>query len=256
MFLAIDVGNTNVVFALLSNEGELQTSWRLSTDTMRTADEYSVLFDKLLEPKSLNKNDVTAGAIACVVPQHLYELKQFCRDYLGFDPLIVSGEAPSVLTIDLKNPEEVGADRIVNTLAAINRYEGAAIIIDFGTATTFDVVTEDRRYIGGAIAPGIGLSIDALHKAAAKLPEIAITKPESAIGKNTVEAMQSGVYYGYKGVIEQIIASIKAENEASYSVIATGGLASLFAEATDVIDAVEPDLTIYGIFDYYQAMKA
>ena len=247
MLLAIDVGNTNIVFAALDND-EIIGQWRLSTDARTTADEYAVLLKELIALKSLSFSDINEVIISTVVPQNLFELKKLSRTYFDVDPKVIGENGiKAPIKIDMDKPSEIGADRLVNAYAAYQKYQRALIIIDFGTATTFDVVNKDGCYIGGLIAPGINLSLDALHRAAAKLPEIAIKKPSSAIGKNTISAMQAGVYFGYAGLIEGIISKVKQEYAQDMYVIATGGLAELFADATEIINEIQPDLTINGL---------
>lgn len=249
MLLAIDAGNTNVVFALLSDAGVRQR-WRISTVGNRTADEYMVWLNQLMQLENLSPSIITGAIIATVVPQTLFPLQLLCRRYFKCEPLVVG--APGVdLGIAVK-AQDVGADRLVNAVAAHDIYGGAMVILDFGTATTFDVVDEEGAYIGGVISPGINLSLEALHMAAAKLPRIAVERPQQVIGRSTVPAMQSGVYWGYVGLIEGIVSRIKAEYGAPMKVIATGGLATMFNDATDVIEAVDQELTIKGLFKIYQ----
>lgn len=247
MLLAIDSGNTNIVFAVYDGETR-KGEWRSATNPNRTADEYAVWLTQLMALDGLTRSDVDAAILANVVPAADFSLKSLCRRYFACEPLIVG--APDVdLGIDalVDNPEEVGADRLVNAVGAHNRYPGALIVIDFGTATTFDVIDDAGNYCGGAIAPGINLSLDALDAAAAKLPRVAIHRPSRVIGKGTVTAMQSGIYWGYVALIEGLVARIRAEFGATMTVIATGGLAPLFAEATDVIQALDDDLTLRGL---------
>lgn len=252
MLLAIDVGNTNIVFAVFSGD-DLEGKWRLSTDTSRTSDEYAVVFRDLLQLNGINFSDIKNIIISSVVPQHTFEIKNFCNDYFSCKPMVIGEKGVKVgMDIDVDRASEVGADRLVNAVSAYKTYKKAAIIIDFGTATTFDVINKKGAYIGGLIAPGINLSLDALHAAAAKLPEIAIKKPSKVIGKSTVSAMQSGIYFGYKGLIEGIIANIRSEIEEEMITIATGGLAPLFAESTDSIEHLEPNLTINGLNEIYK----
>ncbi len=250
MLLAIDVGNTNIVFALCEGEA-IRWKWRISTDGQRTADEYGVWLHQLMEIAGAERSDVRAAIIASVVPQTLFNLVGLCRHYFSVEPKVIG--APGVdfgMEIALRNPAEVGADRIVNAVAAHAIWPGALIIVDFGTATTFDVVSAAGRYEGGAIAPGINLSMDALYRAAAKLPRIAVEPPPGelgVIGKGTVHAMQSGVFWGYIGLIEGLVARMAAEMAAKVTVIATGGLAPLFSRHTKSIDHVDGDLTIKGL---------
>ncbi|MFN7174331.1 MAG: type III pantothenate kinase [Thermaurantiacus tibetensis] len=250
MLLAIDVGNTNIVFALCEG-AEIRHRWRISTDAARTADEYGVWLHQLMAMNDVPRATVTHAIIASVVPQTLFNLRGLARKYFGVEPLVAG--APGFawgLPIRLPNPAEVGADRLVNAVAAHAEHDGPLVVIDFGTATTFDVVAADGGYEGGVIAPGINLSMDALYRAAARLPRIAVEPPpegQGAIGKGTVHAMQSGVFWGYVGLIEGLVERITREIGAPATVIATGGLAPLFGRHTGAIHAVDPDLTIKGL---------
>ena len=252
MLLAIDSGNTNIVFAVYDGD-ERRGEWRSSSDAKRTADEYGVWLNQLMALDGLRTQDIDAGIIANVVPETLFSLKTLCRKYFACDPLIV-GEPGVELGIDilLDAPDEVGADRLVNAVAAHHRFGGPLIIIDFGTATTFDIVDEDGNYFGGVIAPGINLSLDALHAAAAQLPRVAVQRPERVIGKQTVSAMMSGVYWGYIGLIEGLVARIGDDFGAPMKVVATGGLAPLFAEGTDAIEELDLELTLRGLAEIHR----
>ncbi len=247
MLLAIDAGNTNIVFAVHDGQ-ETRAEWRAVTETSRTADEYAVLLSPLLNIAGLSFSDFDAAIIATVVPSALFDLRRFCRLYLKCEPLVV-GDADVELGIkvNVERPSAVGADRLVNAIAAHERYKGALIIVDFGTATTFDIVTEDGDYEGGVIAPGVNISAEALHQAAAMLPRVAIQRTQNVIGKDTVPAMQSGLYWGYMGLLEGLIARIKEEYGKPMTVIGTGGLATPFFRQTNVIDHLDPDLTIRGL---------
>jgi len=250
MLLAIDAGNTNVVFAVLEGR-EIRARWRIATDPRRTADEYAVWLHQLLALEGYDKAAIDAVIVATVVPRALHNLQVLASKYFGVEAM-VAGKAPASygIAIDLTEPESVGADRVVNAIAAHERYEGDLIVIDFGTATTFDVVDYSGTYKGGVIAPGINLSLDALVAAAAKLPRIAIEAPEanaSVIGRSTEEAMHSGIYWGYVAMIEGLVTRMIREIGRSTTVIATGGLASLFQKNSQVFDAIEPDLTIQGL---------
>ncbi|HVI52265.1 MAG TPA: type III pantothenate kinase [Candidatus Sulfotelmatobacter sp.] len=252
MLLAIDSGNTNIVFALFDGD-KVRGEWRSSTDTNRTADEFGVWLTQLMAMEGLNRDDVDACIIASVVPAVVFALKTLCRRYFGCEALVVGDEGVKLgIAIDLDRPEEVGADRLVNAVAAHKYYQGALIVIDFGTATTFDVVDGDGTYCGGAIAPGINLSLEALHMAAAKLPRVAIGRPRTVIGKATVPAMRSGIFWGYCGLIEGLVSRIKKEFGAPMTVLATGGLAPLFMEAIDVIQHLDPDLTLRGLLEIHR----
>ena len=252
MLLAIDAGNTNTVFAVFSKD-KLLGQWRMATDTRRTADEYGVWLLQLMLRAGINPEMVKAAIMSSVVPQATFALRMLARNYFHTELLIV-GEPDVKLGIEarMERPGEVGADRLVNAVAAWDKYKEALIIVDFGTATTFDVVEEKGVYIGGVIAPGVNLSLETLHRAAAKLPNVAIEKPARVIGKDTVSAMQSGIYFGYVGLIEGIVKRITQEYGGNMRVIATGGLAPLFAKATASIHALEADLIIEGLRLVYE----
>ncbi|WP_395612679.1 type III pantothenate kinase [Allosphingosinicella sp.] len=249
MLLAIDAGNTNLVFALVA-DGEIRARWRIATDPRRTADEYAVWLHQLLALEGYSKADVGAVIIGTVVPRALHNLEVLASKYFGVTPL-VAGEAPVEwgIALDVAEPKSVGADRVLNTIAAHAAHPGDLIVIDFGTATTFDVVDYSGAYKGGIIAPGINLSLDALVNAAAKLPRVAIEAPESrsVIGRTTEEQMHIGIYWGYIAMMEGLVARLKAEIGRPVKVIATGGLAALFDQHTAIFDALESDLTIQGL---------
>ncbi len=252
MLLAIDCGNTNIVFALFEGDA-IRGQWRASSKSDRTADEVGVWLAQLLEMEGIDRQVVRAAIIASVVPSAVFGLQLLCRRFFGCDALIV-GE-PDVrlgLHILMDQPQEVGADRLVNAVAGHITYPGPLTIIDFGTATTFDMVDGNGSYCGGAIAPGMYQSLAALHMAAAQLPLVAIGRPERVIGTSTVSAMKSGVFWGYVGMIEGLVARIDKEFGGSTTVIATGGLASLFKETTDVIHYHAPDLTMRGLLEIYR----
>lgn len=256
MLLAIDVGNTNIVFAVYDGE-DIRCQWRTVTQPTRTADEYAVLLKSLMELNGLGFSDFDGAIIATVVPAALFDLRQLCRLYFKLDPLVIGDPAVKLgLKILTKRPESVGADRLVNAVAAHALYGGPAIVVDFGTATTFDIVGANGDYEGGIISPGINLSAEALHKAAAALPRVAVVRTLSVIGKDTVPAMQSGLYWGYVGLIEGIVARVKAEVGEPMTVIATGGLGRVFYRQTPVIDHYDPDLTIRGLIQLYARNKA
>lgn len=247
MLLAIDAGNTNVVFAV-HDGAEWRGRWRIATDPNRTSDEYAVWLLALMQHAGLRPADVQRCVIGTVVPVALYNLRRLCRDWFGTEPLIARSILDWGFQIKVDQPQEVGADRLLNALAAHHHYRGPLIVIDFGTATTFDVVDESGAYLGGVIAPGINLSVEALHRAAARLPRIGIGRPQAAIGRNTVSAMQSGIFWGYVGMIEGIVTRIRAEVEMPrMKVIATGGLAPLLAEGTTLIERIDPDITLEGL---------
>jgi len=247
MLLTIDSGNTNIVFALYDGDRQCGV-WRRANDHRRTADEYGVWLLQLMALAKLHPEDVDAAIIATVVPDTLFSLRELCKSYFQIEAVVV-GEAGVELGIEAKVdlPESVGADRLVNAVAASETYGGPLIILDFGTATTFDVVGENGDYLGGVIAPGVNLSIEALHRAAAMLPRVSVEKPPAVIGTRTTTAMQSGIYWGYLGLIEGLVGRIRDEFGADIRVIATGGLAPLFETATDVISVVDGDLTLRGL---------
>src|ERR1700743_750956 len=249
MLLCIDAGNTNIVFAV-HDGNETRAEWRSVTETTKTADEYAVLLGQLLSLQGLSFADIDAAIIATVVPAALFDLPRLCRKYLKCEPLIV-GDPDVDLGIKV-HAEGAGADRLVNTVAAHERYKGALIVIDFGTATTFDVVSASGDYEGGIIAPGANVSAEALHQAAAMLPRVAVQRTQKVIGHATVPAMQSGLYWGYIGLLEGLISRIKEEFGAPMTVIGTGGLATAFHRQTTVIDHLDPDLTIRGLIMIYQ----
>ena len=258
MLLAIDAGNTNVVFALVDGGG-IRARWRIATEARRTADEYVVWLNQLLELEGLSRGDVSAVIIGTVVPRALHNLEVLAKKYFGVEPLVAGqgrGEWPIALDVD--EPHNVGADRALNAIAGHARHPGDLIIIDFGTATTFDVVDFSGAYKGGIIAPGINLSLDALVAAAAKLPRIAIEAPDdtSVIGRTTESQMLTGIYWGYVAMIEGLVARLKAEVGRPVTVIASGGLAPLFERHGKLFDAVEPDLTIQGLSLLHEQVTA
>jgi type III pantothenate kinase len=255
MLLAVDVGNTNTVFALYEDRSALG-QWRIATNRDRTGDEYAAVLIQLMALSGIRPTDVDACAIASVVPQAVHPLRRMARAYFRCEALVVGEDLSVDIPIHILNPREVGADRLVNAVAAHGRYPGALIVLDFGTATTFDVVDPDGGYHGGVIAPGINLSLEALHRAAAKLPRIAVERPPRVIGNGTVAAMQSGVYFGYVALIEGLVHRIRAEYGAPMTTIATGGLAPLFAGATDCIEHVDPDLTMAGLVELHHRHSA
>ena len=246
MLLLIDAGNTNVVFAVHDGH-EYRGVWRIATDPQRTSDEYAVWLFGLFQLTGIDRAAVKAAVIGTVVPVALYNLRRLVRDWFALEPLVARPALKWGFDIRMDRPEEVGADRLLNALAAQHAYGGPLVVVDFGTATTFDVVDSDGAYIGGVIAPGINLSIEALHRAAARLPRIGIGRPKSVIGRGTIPAMQSGIYWGYVAMVEGLVARISAEYGRPLKVIATGGLASLLAEGATVIRHIDPDLTLDGL---------
>ncbi|HTZ70997.1 MAG TPA: type III pantothenate kinase [Acetobacteraceae bacterium] len=246
MKLVIDAGNTNVVFAV--HDGSRWAGiWRIATEPQRTSDEYAVWLLTLLTHAKLTPDLVSEAVIGTVVPAALYHLRRLVREWFEVEPLVARSNLDWGFEIRVDAPAEVGADRLLNALAAYHLFQQALVVIDFGTATTFDVVAEDGAYLGGAIAPGINLSIEALHQAAARLPRIGIGRPQAVIGRGTVPAMQSGIYWGYVGLIEGLVTRIRREMNQPLKVVATGGLAPLFSEGTEIIDRIEPDLTLDGL---------
>ncbi len=254
MLLAIDVGNTNIVFAAYKEE-KLIGSWRLHTENARSVDEYAVFLKQALDLGGVKFKDFKDVIISSVVPETNFHLCGLCEKYMNRAPVFVTKDNVGI-EIDLERPEDVGADRLVNALAVKVHYSVPAIVIDFGTATTFDVIDARGAYAGGVIAPGINLSMNALHQAASKLPKISVAKPEKVIGKSTVQAMQAGVYFGYQCLIEGIVRHIRAElGRDDVLVLATGGLADLFAEGSDVIDQVDHELTLKGLYEIHKGLK-
>ena len=255
MLLAIDTGNTNTLFAIHDGKG-WAVEWRIATDAARTADEYAVWFHQLMEMQELKFSDIEACVISTVVPQSLFNMRNLARRHLKVEPIIIGDEGVKIgIGVRTDNPKEVGADRLVTALGAVQKYKGNLIIIDSGTATTFDVISEDGYFEGGIIAPGINLSVRALHEAAAQLPRIAIVKPNKVVGKNTVEAMQSGIFWGYIGLIDGLVRNIQEEDGRDFTVIGTGGVASLFQGASATIEHYDSDLTIDGLYEIWRLNK-
>jgi len=251
MVLVFDVGNTNIVVGVY-HRNELITHWRIRTDTLRTADEYGVMLNSLFHYHDLSMRSVTAVVISSVVPPLMMEMENMSERYFGCKPLVVGPGIKTGLPIKYDNPREVGADRVVNAVAALNKYGSPLIIVDFGTATTFCVVNEHGEYLGGAIAPGVRISTEALVNRASKLPRVELTVPRSVIGKNTVMSMQVGIVYGFVGQVEGIINRMKKEIHGQPTVVATGGLASIIAGETDCIDVVDEFLTLEGLHMIYE----
>jgi type III pantothenate kinase len=246
MLLAIDCGNTNTVFSIWTGSRFLAT-WRIATDHRRTADEYFVWLSSLMA-MTRTEAQIDAAIISSTVPRVVFNLRVLCSRYFDCRPLVVGKpECHLPVAPRVDQGTTVGPDRLVNTVAGFDRHGGDLIVVDFGTATTFDVVDTDGAYVGGVIAPGVNLSLEALHMAAAALPNVDITKPARAIGTNTVACMQSGVYWGYVGLVEGIVREVRRERDRPTKVIATGGLASLFAQGTDLFHSIEDDLTMHGL---------
>lgn len=255
MLLVVDVGNTNIVLGVYDNK-KLIGHWRISTDRVRTTDEYGVLIMNLFfHDRIVNVSDIEAIIISSVVPPLMPTLERVCLRYFNVKPIIVGPGTKTGMAIKYDNPREVGADRIVNAVAAYDKYGGPLIVIDFGTATTYCAILANGDYIGGAIAPGVQISAEALFQRAAKLPRIEVRNPGHVICRNTETSMQSGVLFGYVGQVEGIVARMKAELKADAKVIATGGLAQLINAETDVIDHIEPMLTLEGLQLLYERNK-
>ncbi|MET3730384.1 MAG: type III pantothenate kinase [Bacillota bacterium] len=254
MIFVFDVGNTNIVLGLYEND-ELKHHWRIHTSREKTEDEYGMLILDLFRHVNIHKEQIEGIIISSVVPPIMFALERMCVKYFNQRPLVVGPGIKTGLNIKYENPREVGADRIVNAVAAIHEYDAPLIIVDFGTATTYCYINENKQYMGGAIAPGINISTEALYTKAAKLPRIEIAKPEGVIGKNTVNAMQAGILYGYVGQVEGIVKRMKEQSEVEPKVIATGGLANLIAAESNVIDHVDPFLTLKGLLLIYDKNK-
>jgi len=251
MLLAIEQGNTNTLFAVHDGERWI-AQWRSATHSSRTADEYAVWLSQLLGMAGLRFEVFDGCIVSSVVPQSIFNLRNLARRYLKVEPLVIGENAELGIAVRIDKPSEAGADRLVNAIGAHVAYPGDLIVIDSGTATTFDIIGADGGFDGGVIAPGINLSMEALHQAAAKLPRVAIQKPQQVIGRDTVVAMQSGVFWGYIGLIEGLVARIKAEWDRPMTVIGTGGVASLFHGATMAIDKFDADLTIRGLLEIWR----
>jgi type III pantothenate kinase len=255
MLLAIEQGNTNSLFAIHDGANWI-ARWRSATEATRTADEYAVWLSQLMAMQKIELGQLKSCVISSVVPQSIFNLRNLSRRYLGVEPLIVGENTELGIQVRTLKPSEVGSDRLVNALGALGVYSGPLIIIDSGTATTLDVIGRDGAFEGGAIAPGVHLSMEALHAAAAKLPRIALERPSLVVGNDTVSAMQSGIFWGHVALIEGMIARIKAERNELMTVVATGGVASLFNGATTAIDHFDPDLTIRGLLEIYRRNAA
>ena len=246
MIFVFDIGNTNTVLGVFDGEC-LRNHWRIETNRNRTEDEYGMVIKSLFNHEGLTFSEIDGIVISSVVPPIMFALEKMCEKYFNLKPLIVGPGTKTGLNIKYENPREVGADRIVNAVAAIHVYGGPLIIVDFGTATTYCYVNELKQYMGGAIAPGINISTEALFSNAAKLPRIEITAPDGVIGKNTVSAMQAGIVYGYVGQVEGIVKRMKAQSHKEPKVIATGGFAHLISQESNVFDVIDPFLTLKGL---------
>ncbi len=254
MLLAIDIGNTNTVFAAYEERDcdfMLVDSWRCITEARRSADEYAVFINNLFALAEIKLSDIHHIIVSSVVPHVNFHVRMFCKNYLGHDPLFVDHKIANI-EIALPKPDEIGADRLVNAIGLKAHYDVPAIVIDFGTATTFDVIDAQGRYAGGVIAPGINLSLNALQNAAARLPNISIEKPDRVVGVDTVGAMRSGMYWGYMSLIEGMIGHIRNEINNDPYVLATGGLAPLFAKDLNLINTVDDMLTLKGLIEIYK----
>lgn len=251
MLLAIDIGNTSIAFGVYKR-AELTAHFRMETVKDREGDEYAASLKSILSSKRIVLSDIKDGIISCVVPPLLETMQEACMECFGVKPLVVGEDIDAGIPILYDNPEEVGADRIVNAVAGYEKYRQALIIIDFGTATTFDCVSEKGEYLGGAISPGIAISADALFQRTSKLPRVDIVKPPAVIGKNTVASMQSGLFFGYASLVEGMVKRIQGEMKEPAKVIATGGLAHLISHEAKVIEHVEPFLTLEGLRLIYE----
>ena len=246
MLLVVDAGNTNIVFGV--HDGSVWRGiWRIGTDTRRTSDEYAVWLLALFGLAGLDRARIDGAVIGTVVPPALYHLRRLCRDWFALEPLIAAITLDWGFSIKMDTPAEVGVDRLLDGLAAHQKYGGPLMVVDFGTATTFNVIDEGGNYCGGAIAPGINLSVEALHTAAARLPRVSVGRPQAVIGRNTVVAMRSGIFWGYIGLIEGLARRIMTEFGAPMKVVATGGLAPLFSEGTQIFERIDPELTLDGL---------
>lgn len=255
MILVLDIGNTNIVLGVF-DQAQLKHHWRMETHRHKTEDEYGIQIKAFLRDADLMVSDIDGIIMSSVVPPIMFSLERMCQKYFYLKPLIVGPGIKTGLNIKYDNPREVGADRIVNAVAAIQDYGCPLIIVDFGTATTYCYIDEKQQYMGGAIAPGIAISTEALYNRASKLPRIEIARPDNVVGKNTVSAMQAGIVYGYVGQAEGIVGRMKAQSKEKPTVIATGGLASLIAKESAVIDKVDPFLTLKGLYYIYKRNQA
>jgi len=251
MILVLDTGNTNIVLGVYHNHKLIQ-HWRMETDRYKTEDEYGMQIKALFNHAGIEFSQIDGIIISSVVPTIMFSLERMCQKYFGMKPLVVGPGVKTGLNIKYENPREVGADRIVNAVAAIEEYGPPLIVVDFGTATTYCYINEKGDYMGGAIAPGIGISTEALFARASKLPRVELTQPDNVVGKNTISAMQAGIVYGYVGQVEGIVSRMKAQSKQPPTVIATGGLASLIAAESTVIDTIDPYLTLKGLYLIYE----
>lgn len=251
MLLAVDVGNTNMILGVYMGR-ELKVSWRISTNREQTGDEYGIIFKNLFAQASIDDGLLTGMIVSSVVPPLMFSLEEMAKRYFRLDPLVVGPGMKTGLNIKIDNPREVGADRIVNAVAGIELYGGPLIIVDFGTATTFDAISKSGEYLGGAIAPGISISTEALFQRAAKLPRVELVKPKRIIGRDTISSMQSGIIYGFIGQVDGIVKRMIQEFPEKPKVVATGGLASLLAADSETLEIVNPLLTLEGLLIIYE----
>jgi len=254
MLLVIDIGNTNIVFGVYRDD-TLVNHWRLSTVIQKTVDEYAILINSLLYIEKIRLSEIDSVIISCVVPPLLIPFEIVCRKFMGIIPIVVEPGIKTGMPILYENPQEVGADRIVNAVAGYEKYKKSLIIVDFGTATTFDYITSRGEYAGGAIAPGMMISLEALFERASKLPRVELLRPKSLVGKNTVHAMQAGITYGYASLVDGIVTKMKEEVKTDPYVIATGGLSSLIFKQATTIDEVDEFLTLRGLKMLYERNK-
>ncbi len=255
MLLAVNANNTNIKLALYRDRSQV-VSWRIATVSDRTADEYAMLWQQLLESRGYRFADVTGVAISCVVPPLVETLRRLCREYLHLAPIEVGPGIRTGMRILYDDPRDVGADRIANAIAVYERFGGPAIVVDLGTATTFTVVSADGDFLGGAIAAGIGISVDALVTHAAQLRKVELTRPPQVIARNTVAAMQSGIFHGFTGLVDGIIERMRQELGGQATVVATGGFAELIAHECRCVDHVDPLLTLEGLRILYERNTA
>lgn len=255
MILVFDVGNTNIVLGVYKGD-KLMDFWRVATDTQKTADEYGIIIKQMFIHQGYNIDDVKAVIISSVVPPMMYTLEHMSRKYFKKEPLVVGPGIKTGMNIKIDNPKEVGADRIVNAVAGYEMYGGPLIIVDFGTATTYCAIAKNGDYLGGAISPGVRISMDALYQRTAKLPRVELIKPDTVICKNTISSIQSGVIFGYVGQVDYIIRRMKKElGDENTKVIATGGLSKLIASESETIDVVNGLLTLEGLRIIYERNK-
>lgn len=252
MLFVLDVGNTNTVLGVFEDD-QLTHEWRIKTDRYKTEDEFGMLLKSLLEHKGILFKDIHGIIISSVVPPIMFSLEKMCRKYFNQEALVIGKDSvESFLPMKYPNPKEIGADRIVNAVGAIEEYGSPLVIIDFGTATTYCYVNEKNEYEGGAITPGIHISLEALYNKASKLPKVEITSPSNVVGTSTVEAMQAGIYYGYIGQVDEVVSRIKDQAKETPTVVATGGLAKLISDDSKTIDHVDANLTLKGLYIIYK----